>query len=124
MPAITQVSWYPERLTATLFAGYRASLEAAARDADAAGGAKAGAVIRGNTLFPTGLGAIYEVGAAPHRIDSRGRVLFLRGLNRYVTGGVDHPGRPARPYLGPAATRWQHAAPQIMRPFLRSAGFG
>jgi hypothetical protein len=117
------LSWNPAPLSAAIARGYRASMEVAAREADAAGGDKAGAELRGNARVPTGLGPIFEVGAQPHRIEPTGRVLFLRGLNVYVTGGVEHPGRAAHPYLRPVAAGWPLQAPGIMRPFLAAAGF-
>lgn len=106
--------WYPEKLNIAIAASFQASLAPVLADAERGGSTNAGATIVPTSavsahLAPTGIGAIVEEGAKPHRIEPKaGGVLYLKELDIFVSGGIDHPGRAAEPYLHPAAERWAH----------------
>jgi hypothetical protein len=122
-------AWYPERLTAAIYRAYAESLKVAGADAEAhSGSSKAGAraVQTGATtgsLVPTGpIGAIQEKGAGPHTIAGRGVLRLANG--DFVTGPVQHPGRPAKPYIRPAAQRWASGGFQgVAKANLAGSGF-
>lgn len=126
----SSVQWFPERLTATIQAGFRASwadaLKLAVAQTPAPG--KAGAVLRPTgsvsaALEPTGIGGIFEHGRrGGYEIQPiRKQALKIgTGFAAYATGG---PMRPD-PYIGPAASEWASGIAQArMRAFLAGAGF-
>ena len=108
----SRVQWFPERLNATILTSFQASLAPVAADANAnSPSSKAGATVEptGPTsaeLKPTGIGAVFEEGAAPHEIEPKKGYLYLKGRNVFVSVAVHHPGSAPKPYLRPAAARW------------------
>jgi hypothetical protein len=124
------VRFYPQRLTATIDSAFRESLKVAAADAEAhSGSSKAGAKaeqvgLSVARLVPTGpIGAIQEKGAGPHAIAPRGTALRLAD-GTFVSGTVQHPGRAAKPYIRPAASRWANGGFQsTARAQLAARGF-
>ena len=48
----------------------------------------------------------FEGGVKPHVISQRGKVLYLKELNRFVSGEVHHPGMGAAPFMHPAAAAY------------------
>jgi hypothetical protein len=127
MATVTRVIWNPTALNAAIARAYTASLQATATDAEAHSPTpRAGARAVAGGIEPTGdLGTIMEKGARPHVIaPDPGKVLFLKGINVFSSGPVDHPGSPPQPYLGPAAMRWARGGFQaIARAVLMGAGF-
>lgn len=102
----TSFTWNSAPLIAAKDRAYLASMKVAAARADAAGGKDAGAKLVGHAIHPTGLGGIFEEGARPHVIQPHRSVLYLKGLDVFVTGPVRHPGRAAQPYIAPEGERW------------------
>lgn len=125
------VEWFPERLNAAIAEAFARSLVLAAADANAASPThKARAEVRqtsptNGVLRATGeLGPIMEEGGRPHPETGRRGFLYLKGLNRYVSGTIHHPGTPAQPYIRPAAARWSHGEfNAVARVTLSSKGF-
>jgi hypothetical protein len=125
MAADVTFRWYPERLNSALATAYRASIQTAAQDAEAnAPSPEAGVRVVGDGLEATGKGPIFEQGAAPHVIAPTNGFLFLKGLNRFVSTPVDHPGSPPKRYIAPAAQRWALGGFQaVARTVLAIRGF-
>lgn len=105
------VRWYPGRLNEAIQQAFDQSLKIAAFDANAhSPSQEAGAevVSIGDTeaqLAVTGrLGGIMERGAGPHEETGTKGFLYINGS--YVSGTIHHPGSAAKPYVGPAASRW------------------
>jgi hypothetical protein len=124
------VYWNPAPLDAAIAKGFEASLVEVAADASATSGSpKATATV--HQTGPTSaelraageLGPIFEEGARPHEIEGSRGYLYLGG-GKFVSGVVEHPGSPRKPYLGEAAQRWMHGGCQgAMRESCAASGF-
>ena len=131
MPAT--VIWRPEVLTARLKLAARGAAEDYARAAatKAASASKRVAASIGVTgtsgSFTVGsrhpLGILFERGVGPHEIDPRKTVLRLANGD-FVTGGVRHPGMPAKPFLRPLLPLWGTFYRRRGAAVFRGFGFG
>jgi len=112
------VIWRPEAFNARLVAAARpaaAEVVVAAR-AKAAGASKrvAASIFMSGTAtnFVIGarhpLGKLFEEGVGPHQIEPRKKVLKMAD-GGFVTGGVQHPGMAAKPFLKPVLPLWAPA---------------
>jgi hypothetical protein len=104
-----QLQWFPERLTASINAAFKASIpeaKAAAEAAKPSAKVTISETVAGNSASLSSSPAFFEEGARPHEIAPKGGFLYLKGQNRFVSTPVEHPGSPAKPHLGPAAALW------------------
>jgi hypothetical protein len=119
------LAWFPERLTATIYRAYAASLKTAEADAKAtAPSHRAGVELRGTSLVPTDLGSVFELGRRGGYSIAPKDALVLKFPNgtfaTFATGGA----MGAEPYIWPAAQRWAHAGFQATaRVTLAASGF-
>ena len=124
------VIWRPEAFNARLVSAARPAAQEVAKAAQV-GAARASRRVAASirvtgtaTNFLVGaahpLGVLFEKGVGPHEIEPRGGVLRLAD-GRFVTGGVRHPGMPAKPYLEPAMRLWptlyRRMASELIRGF-------
>jgi hypothetical protein len=117
--------WFPERLNAAINRAYAESLVRAEADAKANSPDpdKAGVVLAGNALVPTGLGTVFEKGRhggydiAPTHAQA---LKIGTGFAAFAKGGP----MAAKPYIRPAAYRWANGGFQsTARATLASAGY-
>lgn len=102
--------WHPEPLTARLIAAAvpaRAEWAALARSRCSSRRVAASIRVAGEAVAATDpLAPIVEKGARPHEIaPAKGQVLRLAD-GRFVSGPVQHPGTPAKPFLRPTLPAW------------------
>lgn len=66
---------------------------------------------------------LFETGVAPHEIrpETAAALVFEGDEGLVITGGVSHPGMPARPWLRPAFDTRREAAEQVVGETLRQA---
>jgi len=112
------VIWRPEAFNARLIAAARPAAQEVARAAQlkAAGASKRVAASIRVTGTATNflisathpLGLLIEKGAGPHQIEPRKKVLKMAD-GGFVTGGVQHPGMAAKPFLRPSLALWAPA---------------
>lgn len=106
------VIWRPEPLTAKLIARaaparQQWALAAKSRAAGASKRVAASIVVAGDRVVATHpLAPIIEEGGKPHTIEpKKGKVLKLAD-GGFVTGPVQHPGTPAKPFFRPTLPLW------------------
>jgi hypothetical protein len=103
------VIWRPEPLTARLIAAAtpaRAEWAALARARCTSRRVASSIRVAGDAVAATHpLAPIVERGAGPHAIGEKGQVLRLAS-GRFVTGPIEHPGTPAKPFLRPTLPAW------------------
>lgn len=103
------VIWRPEPLTAKLVARAtpaRQQWALAARSRCTSKRVAASVVVTGDRVAATHpLASIIEQGASPHTIEPKKKVLKLAD-GSFVSGPVNHPGSPAKPFLRPTLPLW------------------
>jgi len=104
------VIWRPEPMTARLIAAAipaRAEWAALARSRCSSKRVASSIRVAGEAVAATHpLAPIIERGSGPHEIaPEKGRALRLAN-GRFVSGPVQHPGTPAKPFLRPTLPAW------------------
>lgn len=118
------VIWHPERLNARLVGAAtpaRAEWAGIARTRCRSTRVAASiAVIGDRVLAAHPLAAVVEFGAGPHVIEPTKRKALKLADGSFVSGPINHPGSPAKPFLRPTLPAW----PELYRRNARGAFVG
>lgn len=104
------VIWRPERLNAKLLAAQipaRAEWAGIARGRCSSRRVAASIVVAGDRVIAGHpLAPILEEGARPHAIELKDKKAFKLADGSFVSGSIQHPGSPAKPFLKPTLPMW------------------